>query len=75
MGVPLWVCRNKTNQGRVLEGFITDLKPRVNEPIKGEIKCQMVSFNSAQLSYSILSMLGVKEGECKQFEFEEITNE
>lgn len=73
MDKTIWVCMNKSKTYKITSGWISDAEPSKERSENFSALYTMNTKNFAKCELNTLNTLGVKEGECKQFRFEEVT--
>lgn len=72
MKTTLWACMNKSKTYKITSGWISKDKPIKENGTTFSALYSMQTKNFGKCDANILDILGVKEGECKQFTFEEV---
>lgn len=67
-----WFCMNKSKTYKITSGWISDTEPQKEKSENFSALYTFQSKNFAKCELNMLNILGVKEGDCKQFSFEEV---
>lgn len=70
----LWISRNKSRVYQKNSGWASDTKPEFTKSANFQALYVMQTQKFCKCELAMLEMLGVKEGECKQFSFEDVTD-
>ena len=73
MGETLWISQNALKGSLKELGYISRCRPIAARRDGYATFYKMPSRNYGRIDFDILDILGVKEGECKQFRFQEVT--